>query len=70
MIKAETLISLAIAKHNVPLAFADHLAQLVKEAFPDSAIAKEYACCRGKTTEMIKRAIVLLQRAQVVEMCQ
>ena len=25
VIKAETLISLAMAKHNVPLAFADHL---------------------------------------------
>ena len=67
MIKAETLISLAIAKHKVPLAFADHLAQLVKQAFPDSAIAKEYACCRGKTTQMIKPAIDPLQQAQVVK---
>ena len=51
VIKAETLISLAMAKHNVPLAFADHLAKVVKEAFPDSSIAKKYACGRGKTTQ-------------------
>ena len=68
MIKAETLISLAIAKDNVPLAFADHLALLVKQAFPYSAIAKEYACCRSKTTQWM--AIDPLQRAQVVKMCQ
>ena len=42
VIKAETLISLSMAKHNVPLAFADHLAKVVKEAFPDSSIAKKY----------------------------
>ena len=70
VIKAETLISLAIAKHNVPLAFADHLAKVVKVAFPDSSIAKKYACGRGKTTQIIKRAIDPLQRAKVVEMCQ
>ena len=48
VIKAETLISLLMAKHNVPLAFADHLAKVVKVAFPDSSIAKKYACGRGK----------------------
>ena len=48
VIKAETLISLAMAKHNVPLAFADHLAKVVKVAIPDSSIAKKYACGRGK----------------------
>ena len=53
VIKAETLISLAMAKHNVPLAFADHLAKVVKVAFPDSSIAKKYACGRGKTTQII-----------------
>ena len=46
--KLSQLITLAMAKHNVPLAFADHLAKVVKVAFPDSSIAKKYACCRGK----------------------
>ena len=70
VIKAETLISLPMAKHNVLLAFADHLAKVVNEAFPDSSIAKKNACGRGKTYQIIKRAIDPLQRAQVVEMCQ
>ena len=48
VIKAETLISLAMAKHNVPLAFADNLAKVVKVAFPDSSIAKKYACSRAR----------------------
>ena len=50
VIKAETLISLAMAKHNVPL---DNLAKVVKEAFPDSSIAKKYACGLGKCAPKI-----------------
>ena len=61
VIKAETLISLAMAKHNVPLAFADHLAKVVKEAFPDSSIAKKYAWGRGKS-----RACKIWGKKQVV----
>ena len=46
VIKAETLISLAMAKNNVPLAFADHLAKVVKVAFPDSSICLNFALYR------------------------
>ena len=72
VIKAETLISLAMAKHNVPLAFADHLAKVVKAAFPDSSIAKKYAWVRGKTTQIIytyfgkSRACKIWGKKQVV----
>ena len=62
VIKAETLISVAMAKHYVPLAFVDHLAKVVKEAFPDSSIAKKYACGRGKTT--LRILIIILKRFQ------
>ena len=46
VIKTEALISLAMAKNNVPLAFADHLAKVVKVAFPDSSICLNFALYR------------------------
>ena len=70
VINAETLFSVALAKHNVPFTFADHFTKLVKKAFPDSSIAKKYACGRSKSTQIIKRAIDPLQRAEVVQRCQ
>ena len=33
-----------MVKHNVPLAFAEHLSSLLKEIFPDSDIASATTC--------------------------
>ena len=46
-----------MVKHNVPLAFAEHLSPLPKEMFPDSEIAKGYGCGKTKTTCILNRAI-------------
>jgi hypothetical protein len=37
-----------IVHHNLPLATADHLGPLFKDIFPDSQIAKAYACKKQK----------------------
>ena len=46
-----------IAEHNIPLAVADHLGLLFKDIFPDSKIAKSYACGKTKSICVLNRAI-------------
>ena len=46
-----------IAEHNIPLAVADHLGLLFKDIFPDSKIAKNYACGKTKATCILNRGI-------------
>ena len=46
-----------IAEHNIPLAVADHLGPLFKDIFPDSKIAKNYACGKTKSTCILNQAI-------------
>ena len=42
-------MSILLAQGHNPLAFADQLSPVLKSAFPDSKIAKQYACKRTKT---------------------
>ena len=56
-IKAETLWSLFTAKHNLAFLNSDHANKLFKEMFPDSEIAKKFACGRTKTTAIVKDAL-------------
>ena len=51
--RAECLFSAFILEHNLPIYCADHESLLFKKMFPDSAIAKKYACARTKTTSII-----------------
>ena len=55
--KAEVKMTGFIAEHNIPLAVADHLGPLFKDIFPDSKIAKNYACGKTKSTCILNRAI-------------
>ena len=49
--RAEVMLTETLLKLNMPLSAADTLKKVVKIAFPDSAIAKNYSCARNKTTE-------------------
>lgn len=53
-IRAEALFCSFLTEHNVPIALADHSTHLFKKMFPDSKIAKNYACGRTKATNIIK----------------
>ena len=48
MRRAEIKVATAIVKHNIPIAFTDHLSPLMKGIFPDSEIAKNYSSARTK----------------------
>ena len=49
--------SLFISKHNLAFLSSDHSNKLFKEMFPDSKIAKKFACGHKKTTAIVKEAI-------------
>lgn len=49
-------MSILLAQHNVPLAFADHLSPLVRDIFDDE-VAKKYSCTKTKTTCILNGAV-------------
>ena len=51
--RAEAKLVNALVQHNIPLAFTDHLSPLMKEIFPDSEVARNFASASTKTTCMI-----------------
>ena len=57
MIEAETRWVTFIAKHNVAFPASDHANKLFAKMFPDSGIAKKFACGRTKTTAIVKEAL-------------
>jgi hypothetical protein len=42
-----------LVEHNLPISTADHLSPLLSVMFPDSKIAKEFACKRTKATYIL-----------------
>ena len=54
---AEIRTAIMLAEHNVALLTADHLGQLYRVNFPDSAIAEGYQSARTKTSCILKYAI-------------
>ena len=65
--RAEVKVSAVLAHHNVPLAVADHLGPLFKVIFPDSEIAKAYACAHTKTTCILKGSLAKHFRMSLVD---
>ena len=52
VINAELLFQGMVIEHNLPLALNDHYSKLVSRMFPDSEIARQYACGRTKATHI------------------
>ena len=46
-----------LIQHNLPISTLDHLGPLFRTMFPDSEIAKRYACGRTKTSAIINKAL-------------
>ena len=57
VIKAEVKMTHLLVQQNIPLAFADHLSPAVRQNFPDSNIAQNYACARTKTSCILNGAL-------------
>ena len=65
--RAEVKVCTTLVKHNIPLAFADHLTPLFHEIFPDSDIAKAYSSGKTKTTCIINGALQPYYKDQLVQ---
>lgn len=55
--RAEVKIAVLMAENNIPLAFSNHLSQILPKLFPDSKIVQKYSAAATKTTCMINGAI-------------
>ena len=56
-IKAETMWSMFVAKHNLAFLTTDHATKMFKTMFADSEIARKFACIRFKTTAIVKKMV-------------
>ena len=65
--RAEVKVATALASHNVPLAFADHLSPMLRDLFPDSEIAKRYHSAKTKTMCIITGALRKLYQEDLIE---
>jgi len=68
--RAEFLTTNFLIQHNLPIATSDHLGPLFRAIFPDSEIAKQYACGRTKTTAIINKALGPHCHSYVVKHCR
>ena len=57
VIEAEARWALFTAKHNLSFATSDHAKSLFRTMFPDSEIAKAFACGHTKTAAIIKEVL-------------
>ena len=62
VISAEIMMAQFIAMHNLPFEAADHLSTLLPTMFPDSKIAKDFACKHTKTKTIICGALALFPK--------
>lgn len=67
VLSAEIKMVQFIAMHNLPFQAADHLSDLFKSMFPDSAIASDFACKRTKTKAIICDALDPHMKTTVID---
>ena len=66
VMKAELLHVNLIVQHNLPFSLADHLSKMYPAMFPDSQIAKRFACARTKTTQILNGAMMPELKSYIV----
>ena len=59
-----------IVQHNLPIATADHLAQLLKNPFPNSKFAASYASAKTKFFATINKAFQPYCHSFLVDYCK
>ncbi len=57
VIEAEALWASFVVEHNLAFNASDHATKLFPKMFPDSEVAKKFACGRTKTAAVIKGAL-------------
>ena len=67
VIEAEVRWATFVAKHNLAFLSSDHATKLFSSMFPDSEIAKKFACGRTKTTAIVKQALAPHYTQKVIQ---
>ena len=67
---AEVLFTAFIAEHDLSFNLADHFTRLMPVMFPDSEIAKKFACGRTKTANIINHSVAPEISETVVSLCK
>ena len=65
--EAETRWSLFVVKHNIPFQVSDHATKLFRTMFPDSKIAKKFACGHTKTTAIVKEVLAPHYQKSIID---
>lgn len=60
-------LTATLIQHNIPLAFADHLAQTLRECFKDSKTVQDYKCARTKSSCIVNGALAPYFMDELVE---
>lgn len=68
-IKAEVMVTNFLIQHNLPIATSAHLGPLFRNVFPDSKIAKSYACSTTKTAAIVNEAMGPHCHEYIVQHC-
>ena len=56
-VKAESLWSKFVSKHNLPIQSSDHATKFLRRMFPDSQIANKFSCGNNETAAIVKEAL-------------
>ena len=67
---AEALWSTFAAEHNIPFAVSDCFSSLVKNMFPDSKVADNFACRKTKTAAIITEALAPVEASKTIQFAQ
>lgn len=67
--RAEVKVTATMVKHNIPLAFAEHLSPLFREIFCDSEIARSYHSGKTKSTCILNGALKPHYQDELVQLC-
>ena len=55
-----------VAKHNLAFLNSEHASKLFAQMFPDSEIARKFACGRANTTVIVKEALSTYYHAKAI----
>ena len=68
--RAELKMAAFVAEHNLPFSVMDHLSDLFKEIFPDSAIAMKFKSKHTKTRSIVRNILAKRFKTELIETLQ
>lgn len=70
VVDAELRFANFVTENNLPMKLADNFTKLVPAMFPDSVIAKNFKCCRTKTSQLIEQVLCRSVKDDIISKMQ